>query len=132
MKKSLEWKKTYEMKCDEISQNSTFCLNFPFCTKILGIDYECIHIVRLIKGHLDPSGAWRSSLEQKKDLWNEMWWNKQNFIFLLKLSFLHYGSRHWLRVYTYRMTHLGPPWPFRGLALQSGAKKWLMKWNVMR
>ena len=64
------WNKemTYEMLCDEISQNSTFFFNFTFCTKILGIDYECIHIVRLIKGHLDPLGAWRSSLEQKKDL----------------------------------------------------------------
>ena len=38
-------KKTYEMKCDEISKNSTFCLNFPFCTMVLGIDYECLHIV---------------------------------------------------------------------------------------
>ena len=31
-------KKTSEMKCDEISKISSFCLNFPSCTMDLGID----------------------------------------------------------------------------------------------
>ena len=41
-------KKTYEMKCDEVSKNQLFCFIFPFCTMVLGIDYECIHLVLLI------------------------------------------------------------------------------------
>ena len=33
------------MKCDEMSKNQLLCLNFPSCTMVLGIDYECIHII---------------------------------------------------------------------------------------